>query len=347
MRGARLPAMSSWASLIKKLSLLVKVQRGLCTTKRGMECMGAWDVYATRGQNILVPQHSGHDGAQMPQTVRINHALPRRKVHQLQTHRRDDPRHADTRQHRPRPPNASVLYIAEAAPEQIRNSAHDHVCRHVVRVVPAPQGEIRDVRDVEEDAQRGPKTQEALLAGLWAVEAEDADRGVVEAVEDVCAGSPVVEFLGEGKIARVEEHAEGPACEADIAKGEVVFAQRVRGRDPGAQLRHAPRVREVVEQREDDAEGLLHAHEAVEGPFAVELVHGLHIGRVAGEALRGYDVLACVVAFGGTVPKEQAAVQGWWALDGVGEGLGGWRTYGCWVIAAIGFFADLQELLEV
>lgn len=67
---------------------------------------------------------------------------------------------------------------------------------------------------------------------------------------------------------------------------------------------------EVVEQREDDAEGLLHAHEAVERPLAVELVYGLHIRRVASETLRRHDVLAGIVAFSGTVPKEEAAVEG-------------------------------------
>lgn len=77
-----------------------------------------------------------------------------------------------------------------------------------------------------------------------------------------------------------------------------------------AQLRHAPVVREIVEQRENDAEGLLHAEEAVEGPFAVELEDGLHVRRVAGEAGVGYDVLACVVAFGGTVPEKHAPVEG-------------------------------------
>jgi hypothetical protein len=41
----------------------------------------------------------------------------------------------------------------------------------------------------------------------------------------------------------------------------------------------------------------LHTHEAVKRPFAVELVDGLHIRRIAGEALGGYDVLASVIAF--------------------------------------------------
>lgn len=43
----------------------------------------------------------------------------------------------------------------------------------------------------------------------------------------------------------------------------------------------------------------------------MELVHGLHIWRIAGEAFRGHDVLAGIIAFGGTVPEEEAAVEGW------------------------------------
>ena len=67
---------------------------------------------------------------------------------------------------------------------------------------------------------------------------------------------------------------------------------------------------EVIEQREDDAERLLHAKEAIEGPFPVKLIHGLHVRRVTGEASVGHYVLAGVVALGGAVPEEQATVEG-------------------------------------
>lgn len=53
---------------------------------------------------------------------------------------------------------------------------------------------------------------------------------------------------------------------------------------------------EEVEQGEEDGKGFLEAEEAVEGPFAVELFDGVEVGRGAGEAVRGYDVLASVVA---------------------------------------------------
>lgn len=76
-----------------------------------------------------------------------------------------------------------------------------------------------------------------------------------------------------------------------------------------AELGHAPRVRKVIEEAEDYAEGFLHAHEAVKGPFPVELAHGIVGGWDGGETGGGYDVLACVVTFGGTVPEKEAAVE--------------------------------------
>jgi hypothetical protein len=60
-------------------------------------------------------------------------------------------------------------------------------------------------------------------------------------------------------------------------------------------------VREEVEQGEEDGEGLLHAQDAVEGPFAVELDDAV----VVEDALVRYDVLAGIVAFGGTIPEEE------------------------------------------
>jgi len=54
---------------------------------------------------------------------------------------------------------------------------------------------------------------------------------------------------------------------------------------------------EEVEQREYYREGLLHAEESVEGPFAVELEDWFAVRGVTGEALVGDDVLTGVVAF--------------------------------------------------
>lgn len=79
-----------------------------------------------------------------------------------------------------------------------------------------------------------------------------------------------------------------------------------------------------VAEGEEHGEGLLHAEEAVEGPFTVELHHWL----VAGEADGGDDVLAGVVAFGGAGPEQEAEV------EREGGGVGGEAVFG---------FADLGE----
>ena len=52
-----------------------------------------------------------------------------------------------------------------------------------------------------------------------------------------------------------------------------------------------------IEEREEHREWLLHAQEAVERPFAMELEYRFPIGRFASFSLIGYDVLACIVTF--------------------------------------------------
>lgn len=71
---------------------------------------------------------------------------------------------------------------------------------------------------------------------------------------------------------------------------------------------------EEVQQAEEHRGGLLHAEEAVEGPFAVELKDGLEVGRVAREARVGDYVLAVVVAFGGASPEKEAVLESWWMV---------------------------------
>lgn len=67
---------------------------------------------------------------------------------------------------------------------------------------------------------------------------------------------------------------------------------------------------EEVQKGEEDGGGLLHAEEAVEGPFAVKLEDGLEKGGFAGEAGGGGDMLARVVALGGAGPEEEAMLEG-------------------------------------
>lgn len=137
------------------------------------------------------------------------------------------------------------------------------------------------MQDVKDDACCSPEAEEGLFCGrAFVVKAEDADRREVHAVQDACTGGKVVQFLREVEVSCVKDHAEGPAGEAEIAEENVVFAECVRGGDLLAELGHSVRVREVIKEGEEDAEGFLHAEETVEGPFAVELVDGLHVGRV-------------------------------------------------------------------
>jgi hypothetical protein len=65
-------------------------------------------------------------------------------------------------------------------------------------------------------------------------------------------------------------------------------------------------VSEEVEERKEDAEGLLHSQKTVEWPFAMEL----HNGLLSCDTLVGYDVLAGIIAFGGAVPEEELVKEG-------------------------------------
>jgi hypothetical protein len=98
---------------------------------------------------------------------------------------------------------------------------------------------------------------------------------------------------------------------------------------------------EEVEEREEDGKGLLHAEEAVEGPFPVELDDS-YIGC---DALVGNYVLAGVVAFCWAIPEKEAVEESWSALEIV------WRRVGvptdcCDMVAiTILLLADLSLLV--
>lgn len=79
-----------------------------------------------------------------------------------------------------------------------------------------------------------------------------------------------------------------------------------------------------VAKGEEHAEGFLDSEEALEGPFSVELDGGERRG--GREPLRGDDVLAGVVAFGGAGPEEEAVVEGCGGRGGLAGGAGerGW-----------------------
>ena len=68
-------------------------------------------------------------------------------------------------------------------------------------------------------------------------------------------------------------------------------------------------MREEVEEAKEDGGRLLNPHEAVEGPFAVELDDRLEVRRFALDSLVGDYVLAGIVAFGRAVPEQDAVLQ--------------------------------------
>lgn len=120
---------------------------------------------------------------------------------------------------------------AKVAPEGVLHQAHDDVCRHVVRVVPAPQLQVRDVRDVQRAATHGPEPQHALSSGGRPVQPEDADGRVIHAVQDAGTGGEVVELLGDSEVADVEDGTKDPGGDAEVREQHVILSQRVAGGD--------------------------------------------------------------------------------------------------------------------
>lgn len=243
----------------------------------------------------------------MPQAVGVDAPQPRREVEQLHAHGKHDPRDGKAGPGGPYAPGLAVAVDAEPAPEGVLEDAGGDVGGHVVGVVPADDLEVPHVHEVQQDAQEGPGAEDGAAARGGAVEAEDADRGVVHAVEDGGTGGEVVELLGEAEVAGVEDGAEDPGGHADAREGDVEGPQGVGPRDVGADLAQAAPVRPEVAQGEEHAEGLLHAQEAVERPLSMELDDF----PAGGDAAGGDDVLAGVVALAGAVPEEQAVVDRW------------------------------------
>lgn len=70
-------------------------------------------------------------------------------------------------------------------------------------------------------------------------------------------------------------------------------------------LAHSMVVRQEVEEAEENGGRLLHAQEAVEGPFAMELEDRFDVRRFAREAPVGHDMLAGIVALCWTGPEQE------------------------------------------
>ena len=88
----------------------------------------------------------------MPQTVRIQHTGPGRKIEQLKAHRQNDPRDDQTRPSGPCPLQLPVSRDTEPAPEQVLYYADDDVGGHVICVVEPPEGQVGDVSQIEKHA---------------------------------------------------------------------------------------------------------------------------------------------------------------------------------------------------
>ena len=255
--------------------------------------------------NLLVHEHGRPNRHKMPQAVSVDAAQPRRKVKELHAHSHHDPWDHGNGHDGPQALGFLVASDAEPGPQDVLRDADDNIGSHVVCVIPPHALEVRHVEQVQHQTHRSPRPERASPLGRRAVEAEDANGRVVQAVEDVGPRGEVVQLLGGLEIARVEEGAEEPAGHAHVRQDDVERPQGVRGGNAGANLAQAVVVGPEVSEGEEDAEGLLHAEEAAERPFAVELDDGFR----GGDALVRDDVLARVVAFGGAVPEQDAVEQ--------------------------------------
>lgn len=257
--------------------------------------------------HALIPNDRRKNRPQMPQTMRIQTPSPRRKIQQLQTHRKNNPRNHQPRPRSPRAPWILIPAITEPTPHDILNNAHHDIRRHIIRIIPMPELQIRHMRSVQRNAQSSPSPQYRLRLPSPLIQPQDPNRRIIQPIQHTRARREIIQLLGEIEIARMKNHAKDPTRDTEVRQLHVVFAQCVGGWDVCFDLLQAVVVREEVEEGEEDGEGLLHAEDADEGPFAVELLDG-EVGEDA--FVRDY-VLAGVVAFGWAGPEEEAVVEGW------------------------------------
>lgn len=236
------------------------------------------------------------------------HAIPqdRGKVKELQAHSQHDPRDRKAGPGSPAALGVLVFGPRVPTPEDILHEAACDIGRHIVCIIPTPEFEVGHVAHVQDQTQQRPRAQHRAPSRGRPIQPEMVHDGIVQSIEHIEPGPEVIEFLGDLEIARVEDAAKEPAHDADVGKRHVKGAEGVRGGDGGADLAQARDVGPEVRGGEEDGEGFLDAEEARKGPFAVEL----YDGEGGGLARGGDDVLARVVAFGGTVPEEEAEVEG-------------------------------------
>jgi len=120
------------------------------------------------------------------------------------------------------------------------------------------------MRNVHRRAKQSPDSQNrsrltASSERIVAVQTEDSDGSEEKTVHHAQSRSEVVQLFGDVEVARVEDHAEDPARDPTVSESDVIFPQRVAGRDFSLQPGHSPLVCQEVEEREEDAGRLLDA----------------------------------------------------------------------------------------
>lgn len=221
----------------------------------------------------------------MPQRVCVQHPPQGRKVQDLETHCcRDQPgRYSGLPGIRPRLPVGN----APPEPPDVVDRAHGACGGHVVAVVESDERQVADMRQQRDQADNGPHN---LL--VHTDHACDPDDGVIEPISDGSSCGKVVELLGAGPVARVIHSRPEPGVHADNSVSEVELAHVVVLWDKLLELGPGAVMHISVQKTEKDRGGLLHAEQAVEGPFAVVLVNGL----VAQESVVGDGLHAQVAA---------------------------------------------------
>ena len=96
-------------------------------------------------EDLLIPPNSRSHSPQMPQSMRINHPTPGRKIKQLQTHSQNNPSNNQTRPSIPEPPRLPKPRDREPRPEDILRDAHEDVGGHIVCIIPMDESEVVDV----------------------------------------------------------------------------------------------------------------------------------------------------------------------------------------------------------
>lgn len=251
--------------------------------------------------HLLVPNHRRGNSPKVPQAMSIKTSPHRRKVQKLQTHSNQNPRNHQPRPHRPSPSRLPVSLKTEPSPHGVLDNPDHHVRCHIVCVIPPVPFQVRDVCYKHGNAQHCPCSENGFCLFPSEIQAEKSDRGVVKSIEHAGTGREIIQLLSQTEIPRVKDHAEHPTSHAKVCQLNVVFAHCVRAWDIRGDFREAILVCEEVEEGEEYGERLLHAKEAVERPFSVELDD--RFGCY--DALAGYYVLAGVIAFLWAIPEEK------------------------------------------